>query len=197
MNRVFSWPVGQGNFTLPARYSIVFGISSTVGGIVLGALLAGVVSASRFLPRELVLIAAAVVAFLAVGLQLMGQMAFLPERRRQVPSEWLQRSPLWYSAAFGFVIGFAALTWIYHAIAYGILAALVARGDPRLAFWTGVTLGAVRGALPFVHRRLSSGVAARLETYLASPRFEIHSRLSLGILATTLLVQIVISTGGP
>jgi hypothetical protein len=194
MNRVFAWPVGQGQFSLPARYSAVYAIGSITGGAALGAGLAGMTLVTNMLPSPAVRVFVSLLAFAAVSLELTGRMGFLPQRSKQVPREWLVRAPSWYSFAFGLSLGSAVITHLYHAVAYGILAALLASGHPALGLWVGIAFGIARGIVPLLFRvfATSESRAASVERAILRPGFELASRLTLFALGVMLLSSVLL-----
>jgi hypothetical protein len=198
MNRVFAWPVGRGQFVLPLRYSVLYAAAATIGGLLAGTVVAGLVAALAVLPRGAVGSGAALLCFTAVAFQLTGQLGPLPERRRQVPDRWLQLAPSRYAVGFGAMLGFGALTHLTHAVVYCVLAVLVAQGDPALAVIVGVTYGLARGLGPLLARALlrTPARAARFEAYIAGDGFAVQSRVMLAALGALLLVA-VLQAGGP
>lgn len=191
MNRVFSWPVGQGRFSLPVRYSLLYALAAIAGGASVGFLLACVVLAATSIPLALVRPAAASIAFVALAFQVTGRMGLFPERRAQVPRAWLRHHPSWFAVGFGAMIGFGALTWIRHAIAYAVVAALVVRGDPLLAIGAGGVFGAFRGLGPLVNRVLREERAAvGFERWVRASAFQ-QSRLVLATMGAVLLIQLM------
>lgn len=194
MNRVFAWPVGQGQFSLPLRYSALYAVGSAAGGAALGVGLAGAILLANTLPLQAVRIPISLVAFSAVGLELTGRMGFLPQRSKQVPREWLVRTPTWYSLAFGVSLGSAVITHLYHAVAYGILAALIASGRPALGLGVGIAFGVTRGLEPILFRLFVSteSRAAALERAILNSSFQIATRLALFSLGVILLSAVVL-----
>jgi hypothetical protein len=198
MNRVFAWPVGQGRFVLPLRYSMLYAAAATIGGLLAGTVLAGLVAALALLPPAALGSGAALLCFTAVALQITGRLGPLPERRRQVPDGWLQLAPSRYAVGFGAMLGFGALTHLTHAVVYCVLAVLVVQGDPALAVVVGGTYGLARGLGPLLARALvrTPASAARYEAYIASDGFAVRSRIVLAALGALLLVA-VLQAGGP
>jgi hypothetical protein len=194
MNHVFAWPVGQGQgHPKRLRYALAYAAAATAGGMALGAVLAAGVTLVNLLPSAAVWPIAAAVAFLAVCLQFTGRMGILPERRVQVPSHWLTRSPWWYSLAFGGTLGFGLLTFLHHAAWYAVIAAVLARGSPELALVAGLAFGATRGLGPLVSRVLARTpeAAATSMRVLAGARFKVTSRLVLASAGALLVLNTV------
>lgn len=193
MNQVFAWPVGQDRrFSSDLRYALLYNFAAILGGASLGAALVVGGLLLRQIPRSILLPIATIVAFAAVCLQLTGKMGWFPERKAQVPSEWLQLSPTRYSVAFGGMLGFAVLTFLHHAVWYALFAALVVRGDALLAIATGTVFGLVRGAVPIILRvvvRAPSDAEAR-RRFLASSRFGLVLRLALVAAGAALVIDI-------
>ena len=190
MNRVFAWPVGTGTYSLPLKYSLLFAASATAGGAAMGSILAALTHVLKVIPASTRTTTAALLIFIAICLQLLGRMGFFPQRHAQVPQEWLERGPRWFSVTFGLMLGFGGLTWLYHAISYAVLAAVFVRGEPILALLVGLAFGAVRGLGPLANRVAFRTVesAAAFEGYLWGLRFRLQSRIVLSILGCALLV---------
>ncbi len=137
MTEVFTWPVGrvaesefQGRRRgTPLRFLLLHMVFSTLGGALTGLALAAAgswVAGLGAVPAWLVLLIAGALAVAAIVLELQGRIAPLPQRRAQVPRRWLAwRRQSLTAAAFGFVIGSGALTYLQHASAYALVAVLV------------------------------------------------------------------------
>jgi hypothetical protein len=194
MNRVFAWPVGQGQFILPLRYSVLYAAAAAFGGLLVGTVVAGLVAAMALLPQGVVGPGAALLCFAAATLELTGQVGPLPERRRQVPDRWLQLAPVRYALGFGAMLGFGALTYLTHAVVYAVLAVLVVLGDPALAVMAGTSYGLARGLGPLLARLFarSPASAARYEARISSNGFAVRSRVVLAALGALLLVITVL-----
>ncbi len=194
MNHVFAWPVGQGQgHPKRLRYALAYAAAATAGGMALGAVLAAGVTLVNLLPSAAVWPIAAAIAFLAVCLQITGRMGILPERRVQVPSHWLTRSPWWYSLAFGGTLGFGLLTFLHHAAWYAVIAATLARGSPELALLVGLVFGTTRGLGPLANRVLARTpeAAAASMRVLGGTRFKVASRMSLAGAGALLVLNMV------
>lgn len=182
MNRVFAWPVGQDQgFSSRLRHALLYSLATVVGGASLGAVFALATFVLRMIPEAALMPAAAAIAFVATGLQVTGKMGWFPERKAQVPSSWLLLNPILYSLAFGSMLGFAALTFLHHAVWYSLFAGIVVVGDPVLAILAGALFGLVRGSVPVVARLVlrSPSEAEAAHRFLAGPRFGLTVRLAL------------------
>lgn len=121
--------------------------SATLGGATTGFVLSSVGGAVResWMPYGEVLTAvmATVVALVACVLQWQGRMRPLVERKAQVPRRWLLwRNQTMTAAAFGFVLGAGVFTYLHHAAAYVLGAALLLAPSET----AGAALGAVYGS---------------------------------------------------
>lgn len=199
MNRVFAWPDGQGRRNSPGWQSVAFLLAATVGGTVLGGVLAlvgtlgGLVS---FQARQMIAVPA---LFVVVVLQLAGSMGFLPQRRRQVPREWMRGSRLVWTVAFGLTLGVGVVTWLRHAAAYAIPVLLFVLADPALALFCGALFGFARGLSPLWSRLIArtEPAALRLERWLRGRAFTLGMRLSGAFAAGLALAIIVLTPSGP
>lgn len=148
---VFTWPVRSG---CPLSDSAHRPRPAPVATYVLACTLAGaftaaaVGSASHFVrslgsaPASLVYAMAAALFAVAALAQFHGTVAPLPQRERQVPRHWLQwRRTTATAAAFGFMIGSGALTYLQFAAAYAVLASIIIAPS----FLSGVVIGALYG----------------------------------------------------
>lgn len=87
--------------------------------------------------------AATGISLFASILQWRGKLRPLLERQAQVPRRWLLwRSPVLTAGAFGFVLGAGVFTYLHHAAAYVLGAALIVAPSPS----AGAALGAVYGS---------------------------------------------------
>jgi hypothetical protein len=190
MNRVFAWPVGQDQgFSSPIAHAILYSVAATAGGAILGTAVAIATVALRAVPGGILVPAAAILAFMGACLQVTGRMGWFPQRRAQVPGSWLLLSPIRYALAFGGILGFAALTFLHHAVWYSWFAAIVAQRDPQLGVLAGALFGVTRGLVPVVVRVFlrSPSKAEAGHRFLAGQRFGLLARWALvaaGVLLT-------------
>jgi hypothetical protein len=155
MQSLLTWPVGHDDELRrpPAGPILAHVAAGTAGGVVAAVTLAGLGAALALVTgadRRTLLLAAAPLALLAAYLQLRGRVAPLPELRRQVAKHWfLWRSRTATAAAWGFVLGLGAATYLRQATAWTV-AVLVALGaDPLQGLVVGACYGFARG-LPVV-----------------------------------------------
>jgi hypothetical protein len=154
MALVLTWPVGRAadadrrSQAAPARPVLSYLLGSVVGGTATGVLLAAIATALAALPAgdAIRLALAGTLAAVAVVAEARGRVAPLPERRDQVPREWLT----WVSRsrtgfAFGVLIGSGAVTYLKHAAAYAIVALAIIAPSPTAAVLVGTVYGAARG----------------------------------------------------
>ena len=195
MNRVFAWPVGRGQYSLPIRYSLIFALSSTAGGAAIGSVILVLLALTGGL--SVIPAVTAILAFVAVIGEALGRMMFLPERRAQVPRDWLGYSPLRFASGFGLMLGFGVVTYLRHPAFYAVLAAVVANGEATVALATGIVFGVTRGLAVIANRAFRSEMSARkFERYVSSPAFELRFRLLLTGVSVFLWGQIMIYGGG-
>jgi hypothetical protein len=108
MNRVFAWPVGRGEGRRTGlSVVLVFTLSVTVGGLLLGAVVGLVSVLFSGVPRPWLITPIVLLVFFATLFQIVGRMGPFPERRRQVPTSWLQAPPWITAAGFGVLRGAA------------------------------------------------------------------------------------------
>ena len=153
MGLALTWPVGRGDddedglaeMHPPAAPVMSYVLASIAGGALTALVIALLAAAARALlggATEVLTIAMAALAVVAAFAQWRGTVRPLAERRKQVPRRWLLwRSRTATGAAFGFMIGSGALTYLEHATAY-VLVALIALA-PSVEL--GVVIGAVYG----------------------------------------------------
>jgi hypothetical protein len=199
MNRVFAWPVGgeggdedERERRSPLSIVLIFAASSTVGGLLLGAAIGLIAVLLSGVPRSWMVGPASLVVFLAIVLEITGQMGFFPERRGQVPTSWLHRGGI-TAAGFGFLLGGGVFTWIHHAAAYAIAVALIYLGRLDVAIAAGLVFGATRGLVPVlfrltVHRELQ---AIRVQSLIARGSVLLAGRLLIGAASGLLLWQLL------
>ncbi len=193
MNRVFAWPVGPGRkATATLEVSGLYASASLLGGALLGTILGTAAVMGTLLPEEPLFLFLACAAFAAVVLEALGSLAFLPQRRGQVPREWLVLGNLPAAGLFGLALGFGATTWLRHAAAYAGVVGILASGSFSLALAAGLTFGGVRGVQPLAFRVLAAteSTGLRLERFLAGNAFALSSRVVLATLASVILVDI-------
>lgn len=148
MNDVFTWPVGRAAHSkspAPATPIVSYAIGTTLGGCALGVTLATFGLLLESLPleaKQIVLIPLLLLLMVSIGLQAVSRVSPLPERRRQVPRDWLRWASRTRTAfCFGLVIGYGALTRLHAAIWYVMAIAIIL--SPSL--WVGVLIGATYG----------------------------------------------------
>jgi hypothetical protein len=198
MNRVFAWPVGreEGRRT-GLSVVLVFALSATVGGLLLGAVIGLVTVLFSGVPRPWLLTPVVLLVFFATLFQLVGRMGPFPERRRQVPTSWLQAPPWITAAGFGVLLGSGAFTWLHHAAAYSVIAALLWLGLPDVALICGLIFGVTRGLVPLLFRLTVSRElqAVRLQSLFAGNAAVLLSRLVLATTSGFLLVLLCSQIG--
>jgi hypothetical protein len=197
MNRVFAWPVGQGEGRRTGlSVVLVFALSATVGGLLLGAVIGLVSVLFSGVPRPW-LITPVVLLFFATLFQIVGRMGPFPERRRQVPTSWLQAPPWITAAGFGVLLGSGAFTWLHHATAYSVIAALLWLDRPDVALICGLIFGVTRGLVPLLFRLTVSQrlQAVRLQSLFAGNAAMLLSRLVLAATSGILLVLLCSQIG--
>ena len=167
-------------------------ISSTLGGVAVGALaalLGGLVPEEvRSSPAVLLVAAAALVVGLALDLGVGG--AHLPSWRRQVDEAWLGRYRGWVvGTGFGAQLGVGVVTIVTSSTTYAVLLLAALSGSVPVGALVGGVFGLVR-ALPLVMmvrvdtRERLWAVLRRVE--LASPTADRVARLALAAGAAAL-----------
>jgi len=163
MTDVFTWPVGRAVSSKnrrpaaapveqrpPAAPIAVYFGASTAGGALIGTILGLVGQAVHQAGGPFVNAAAVVVllviAAAAVGLEAVGKINPLPQRRAQVPRSWAawKRREL-TAAAFGLMIGSGFLTYLNHATAYALGVLVLLAPTLEIAILLGASYGAARG----------------------------------------------------
>jgi hypothetical protein len=167
MALALTWPVGRADLGTersappPAGPVVAYIVASTIGGAATALALALISYKARQIAPTAeiaVVVLAAVLGLVAVGLEWKGTLGPLPQRRAQVPRRWL----LWRrrnvtAIAFGLVIGSGVLTHLQHATTYALAAVIALAPSIEL----GTALGALYG--------LSRGITLGL-TWLADRR---------------------------
>lgn len=156
MHQTFTWPVGRAaevdaraEPAAPSLPVVVYFMAATAGGACTGLLLAtlGTASASVAGVTSGVLLALALpVVVIAASGQWRGRVAPLPERRRQVPTRWLQwprRTAT--AAAFGIMIGSGWAVYLHHAVAWALALLVALALEPVGGAAVGAAYGATRG----------------------------------------------------
>jgi hypothetical protein len=136
-----------------------FVVGSTVGGAVLGllvAVLALAVGALSLTVDQTILSALGVAALaLASDLNLGG--FHLPIHHRQVNERWLDQFRPWvYGAGFGWQIGTGLATYIMTAGLYLLIALAALTGKPWLGLVCGLLFGVTRGLSVLLGRHITS-----------------------------------------
>jgi hypothetical protein len=130
---------------------LVYAAAATVGGACTGAAIAApahAVRSSGGLASTVVVVSAVALLGTAAVLQFRGRMGPLPERRRQVPTRWLQwRSRSATAAGFGLMIGSGVLTFVDYPAAYSLAAVLAISPSTSVGAGIGAFYGATRGAV--------------------------------------------------
>jgi hypothetical protein len=154
MNESFARPGGREDIqerrrlARQGRISIaVYLLGATAGGAMTGLVISHIGTTLReWSPaygRALLVTAVVPVVVLACVLQWQGRMRPLVERRAQVPRRWLLwRRPVMTAGAFGFVLGSGVFTYLHHAAAYVLGAALLLAPTRS----SGLLLGALYGS---------------------------------------------------
>lgn len=160
MVAIFTRPVGgaaddeiAGSKRYPFAPIAAYVVAATSGGVATAGMLAlaGALLQSGGFDRGLLVACLAAVVMLACWCEWHGRMRPLPERRAQVPRQWLAWHRLALTAAaFGFLIGAGVFTYLRHATTYVVAATVILA--PSLE--TGLALGAVYG----LGRGLSLGI---------------------------------------
>lgn len=155
MAMVLTWPVGRAadddrrtHGAAPAGPVLGYLLGCIAGGTLTGALLGAVGAAAAALPAgaDAQLVLAALLTAIAVVAEARGRVAPLPERRDQVPREWLTWASRSRTAlAFGLLIGSGAVTYLKHAAAYAIVALALVAPSVQAAILVGTVYGAARG----------------------------------------------------
>ena len=145
---------GKGN-----RFGVTataFVLGATVGGAVLGSLLAAVgLVADVLVGHTAALAVVGAVAVAAAAFE--GSGRGLPSVPRQVDEHWLTRYRGWvYGSGFGFQLGAGVLTYISSAAVYVLVVAGVLAGHPAAALAIGTTFGLTRGLSLVPARRIES-----------------------------------------
>jgi hypothetical protein len=199
MNRVFAWPVGREEEGRRTGLSVVlvFALSATVGGLLLGAVIGLVSVLFSGVPRPWLVTPIVLLVFLATLFQIAGRMGPFPERRRQVPTPWLQAPPWITAAGFGILLGSGTFTWLHNAAAYSVIAALLWLGRLDVALICGLIFGATRGLVPLLFRLTVSQErqAVRLQSFFAGKAAVLLSRLVLATTSGILLVLLCSQIG--
>src|SRR5580704_9202588 len=151
MNQVFAQPVGVGQDVKrpPVMPPLAYLVGIALGAVTTAVAVAVVGSLLGREPWSRLLLLAAAATAIAMGVrgEVRGEMAPLPERRRQVPVRWLMWRRSWLTAAaFGYLLGMGVWTLLHHASAYVVLGCLllVAPGGAAAA---GLAYGLTRGGL--------------------------------------------------
>lgn len=139
------------------RYAVTtawFALGATVGGLLLGtvmaALAAGVaaVGVGGLIPALVVIIASAVWDL---------SRRPVPSYARQVDENWLPRYRGWvYGMGFGVQLGVGFSTYVKTALTYGFVLAAILLGSPIVAVWSGLVFGAARGLSVMTTSRVQS-----------------------------------------
>jgi hypothetical protein len=169
-----------------ARYvarAAVFAFGVASGAASLGALLGFVGSVTLRSHGLGVALTAAAMATLVIARELGGAPVFVPQRRWQVPREWL-RNRFWMGAfAFGAVMGAGIFTFIPSLVFYLYLLACLLIGSTGYGALLGLFYGLsfagtvfLRGAMrrpespaDYADRGLATGARARVIGALAAP----------------------------
>jgi hypothetical protein len=156
MNHVFACPVGLGNpqqrnTSRPPLGPVgAYLAGTTLGGALSGTAIAAAVALLDLSPptRFAGCALALAMAVLAARSEMRGTVAPFPQRRAQVPRQWL----LWRwrrltAVAFGLLIGSGVLTLLHHASAYVLAAVLLLSPGPAPCVAIGGLYGMVRGLM--------------------------------------------------
>jgi hypothetical protein len=141
-----------------------FAAGATLGGAVLGAVIAGLaalVALTAWSAGTVVAIAAvAGVVCVASDLRLGGR--HLPLVPRQVNEQWVSGYRRWvYAVSFGAQIGFGVSTYVMTAAVYLMVVLGALSGSPLVGWLIGLGFGAARGLAILLGARLSSPAAIR------------------------------------
>jgi hypothetical protein len=154
MHDVLTRPVGHDRDVQPpppASPVFAYALAAALGGAATGLVLGGIGwLLSEVAGRDAQLFVAAPIVALAVVQQLRGQLAPLPQRRKQVPVRWMQ----WHSrtrtaGAFGLMIGAGVFTNLRHAAAWVVACLVFTLGSPVLGALVGAGYGFGR-AIPLI-----------------------------------------------
>lgn len=135
----------------PAAPVLAYVAGSVVGGAFTGLVLGWIGSVARAglsAGDDVVLLTAALLALTGAVCELRGRVSPLPERRAQVPRNWVRWSrPSLVALAFGVLIGTGAATYIKHAVAYVLAAIAILAPSLGVAILIGAFYGLSKGAL--------------------------------------------------
>lgn len=185
MNHVFAQPVGwdREDERRPAFAPVLAYILGIVGA---AAVTGFALSAGGLLVRDASIAAAVAIATVAIVAGILaearGRVAPLPERRRQVPRQWLAWRARWATAAaFGVMLGMCVWTLLHHAAIY-VVAGCLLLVSPAIGAVVGIAYGLTRGGL-------------LLATWLAiGSQRELHHRLMFLTMPRANLVLTVLAT---
>lgn len=173
MNDVFTWPVGRARQlhgvasvpSAPLLPVLTYLVATTTGGTAVAVALgltSWAVEDGLGLPERALPVAGAPLVLVAAVSQLLGRVDPLPERRRQVPTRWLQWRHRWATAiGFGVVIGSGAFTYLRHAAAWVFAIVLLAAPSIVAAAVCGAVYGCARGAPLLVTWVIDQGTTPR------------------------------------
>jgi len=177
-----------------AATSAWFVVGATLGGLMLGGVIALLAIATRSSGLSAgVAGTLGLVASLTVFLSETGLAAVhLPVHRRQVNERWLDAYRPWvYGAGFGFQIGTGVATYITTAAVYLMVVLGALTGRPEVAFAVGGAFGLARGLAVTLTRRVNSPTAL-LAFHL---RFvNLRPWADRGVLASLVVVSVVLAT---
>ena len=140
-----------------------FVAGSTLGGLVLGALLGlGGALLGRVVPDRGRLLGVLAVAVVAVAVDAARRPALLPSWRRQVDERWMDEYRAWvYGLGWGAQLGAGVLTIVSSASTYLVVALAVLVGSLPAGVALGATFGLTRGLTLLAGRHLVTPAALR------------------------------------
>jgi hypothetical protein len=208
MHVVLTWPVGHDAHAPrtpapPAAPVAAYVVGTAAGGATAAGLVAVMGRALGGADAPGLVVVALAVVVLAIALQANGRVAPLPERRAQVPRQWL----LWAdrrktALAFGLMIGAMVLTHLRHASAYVLGATVVLAPSVGAGAALGAAYGMFRG-MPLIVTWACDRLGRLRPDFDALVRRETEQRVrmalalvSVGTFAYVLVTQPVALLGG-
>jgi len=207
MISIFTWPVGHAEHHEGAAVRRVppflpvatYVVSSTIGGAATGAALTllGQPARSGGVAREVTAGLLAALVVLACWCEWNGRMRPFVERRAQVPRRWMGWShPSTTAAAFGLMIGAGVFTYLKHAMAYVLAAAVILAPTPEVGVLVGALYGFGRGmslGLTWMGDRF---VGRRLPRFVPTKDVTPLNRVGAVAAAASFSAVLILVTGG-
>jgi len=183
-----------------SRTAVWFVVGSVVGGLTLGAAMAGLAAVVGALGLSVgVVLGVAAVSALVCGASDLDPFGLhLPYHGRQVNERWLDRYRAWvYGAGFGWQIGVGLATYITTAGIYLMILLTALTGEPWFALALGGAFGLVRGLAIYAGRTITSPEALlRVHRRFGALRQPVRLAtavvlLAVGVVAATAWVGLV------